>query len=494
MRAYVEIPIAPKFLSTQQSSQSGKKMRARPTVVLHGNKDSTEIDEDDLGGFGPEEDSPHRPGKTGLSMTEAGTSSAKRTGDRDDRGSTSITPCYLTTNNFAHTAPLEKLITLLEDIFEAEDSLPVDVDQECLQADFFSPLTAEPSRPQLHPNLVRKLSKLISQVARPMKRLRSSTATVHTPYNSGLCGIADVETTILSRVLKILERSVRAGEDLDPFKTDKPLDMRASVSPSKRSKVSAKKPISDQQLQSQTLVGGEPQADASADPAELPSVTSADLDILTRTLEIARDSILAADCCIALLSADRLPKQVYSEELITACLGAVKNQLDRIVYPFVESSDNSALLQHVSRHEKAHRAQIAEVFQVLTSVLPRINNLVCADTVTMSDSIIIQGVYIAIGPFFVTEAGASDSKGKKESFVMNTLGQTAMRGLRMEALSLIRSVSFISVVDAAFIIWEILQIFANHEEQRPWIIEEILSSLIKLSDTKQKAGQFRYER
>lgn len=36
------------------------------------------------------------------------------------------------------------------------------------------------------------------------------------------------------------------------------------------------------------------------------------------------------------------------------------------------------------------------------------------------------------------------------------------------------------------------QIFANHEDQRSWIIEEILSSLIKLSDSKQKAGQFRY--
>ena len=354
-------------------------------------------------------------------------------------------------NNLAHTAPLEKLITLLEDIFEAEDSLPVDVDQECLPADFFSPLTAEPSRPQLHPNLVRKLSKLICQVARPTKRLRSSKVTTLTPRASGPCSIADVEPTILSRILKILERSVRTGEDLDPFKSDKPSDMRASASPSKKSKVS-KKPIADQQWQSQTLVGGdEPKADASTDPTEPPSVTDTDLDILAHSLELARDSILAADCCIALLGADRLPKQVYSEELITACLGAVKNQLDRIVYPFVESLDNSALLLHVSRHEKAHRAQIAEVFQVLASVLPRINNLVCADTVTMSDSIIIQGVYIAIGPFFVTEAGASDSKGKKESFVVNTLGQTAMRGLRLEALSLIRSVCFISVVDRAFI-------------------------------------------
>ncbi|KAI9448916.1 sister chromatid cohesion C-terminus-domain-containing protein [Russula earlei] len=274
----------------------------------------------------------------------------------------------------------------------------------------------------------------------------------------------------------MLERSVRAGEDLDPFKADKAPEVRTSVSPSKKSKVS-KKPASDQRPASHIpLEGNGHQAqadDVNIDFLEPPSVTDSDLDNLSHTLEIARDSILAADCCIALLGAGRLPKQVYSEELIMACLGAVKNQLERIVYPFVECSDTSALLLHVSKHEKAHRAQIAEVFQVLASVLPRINSLVCADTVTMSDSIIIQGVYIAIGPFFVAEAGASDSKGKKESFVVNTLGQTAMRGLRLEALSLIRS------------------IFANHEDQRSWIIEEILSSLIKLSDTKQKAGQFR---
>jgi hypothetical protein len=92
MRAYVEIPFAPKFLSTQQPSQPGKNVRVKPAVGSHGSKDRAEIDEDDLGGFGPEEDSPHKPRKTSLSMTEAGRSSAKRTGDRDDRGNTSLTP------------------------------------------------------------------------------------------------------------------------------------------------------------------------------------------------------------------------------------------------------------------------------------------------------------------------------------------------------------------------------------------------------------------
>jgi len=432
MRAYIEVPPAPRFLSTQQPTQSGKK-KVKPQLASHGSKDRAEIDRwDDLGGFGPEEDSPRRPRKTGLSMPEAGRSSAKRTGDRDDRGDTPVYVVNPLLTALTHIAPLEKLITLLEDIFEAEDSLPAEADQESLPTDFFSPLTTEPSRPQLHPNLVRKLTKLISQLTGPMRRHRSSTVTALVPHVPGPCSIGDVKTSILSRFLRILERSVRAGEDLDPFKADKPPEIRASTSPSKKSKV-FKKPDTP-------LGGDEPQADANVDAAEPPSVTDSDLDHLAHTLEVARDSILAADCCIALLGADRLPKQVYSEELITACLGAVKNQLERIVYPFVESSDTSTLLLHVSKHEKAHRAQIAEVFQVLASVLPRINNLVCADTIAMSDSIIIQGVYIAIGPFFVAEAGASDSKGKKESFVVNTLGQTAMRGLRLEALSLIRSV------------------------------------------------------
>jgi cohesin loading factor subunit SCC2 len=60
----------------------------------------------------------------------------------------------------------------------------------------------------------------------------------------------------------------------------------------------------------------------------------------------------------------------------------------------------------------------------------------------MSDTIIIQAVYIAIGPFFVVEPAMSDSyKLKKENVVLSTLGKSALRGLRLDALSLIRNVS-----------------------------------------------------
>lgn len=71
----------------------------------------------------------------------------------------------------------------------------------------------------------------------------------------------------------------------------------------------------------------------------------------------------------------------------------------------------------------AHRGQLGELLVALSAVIPRINNLVNAEAVAMSDSIIIQAVYIAIGPFFVVDlSGETDAKGKKESVVIRTLG------------------------------------------------------------------------
>lgn len=92
-----------------------------------------------------------------------------------------------------------------------------------------------------------------------------------------------------------------------------------------------------------------------------------------------------------------------------------------------------------------YRHLIGDIFQALSAVLPRINNLICADTVAMSDSIVIQAVYIAIGPFFVVESGSEgEGRAKKDpsaTIIASTLGNIGMRGLRLEALSLVRNVS-----------------------------------------------------
>ncbi|GLB45503.1 putative sister chromatid cohesion protein [Lyophyllum shimeji] len=437
-------------------------------------------DTPDLGGYGSEDDDGiYSPTRTNDTVK----SSARRTGERDDR------------------APLEKFTSLVEDVFEAEDGLPPDVDLSELPSDFFSSLTTtDATRPLLSAAITRKLTKYIGHVARPVKRVR--TGVQNTPRGKGR--MAEVDTQVLSRLLKMLERNVRAGEDVDPFRYIAAA-RTVSTSPSKKSPKKAAR--GRRRSKSRTPGGSNGEDDEDGDeqertaPAEtLSEVTEADFEKLARVLDVARDSILAADCCIALLASDRLTKQLYSEELITACLSTVKNQLTKIIYPFVEASTDlgpntnanssiatsiSPLLRHLvldsSPTAQAHRRQLCETFQALSSVLPRVNSLVNAESVAMSDTIIIQAVYIAIGPFFVVESGGGDgesSGGRKKagdagSVVLKTFGKSAMRGLRLDALALIRS------------------IFANHDDQRSWIIEEILSSLIKLSDTKQKAGQFR---
>jgi cohesin loading factor subunit SCC2 len=124
-------------------------------------------------------------------------------------------------------------------------------------------------------------------------------------------------------------------------------------------------------------------------------------------------------------------------------MSTVKNQLTKVIYPFVEASagamPGSEMLQHVLR-TGSHRHLLSETFQALSAVLPRLSTLVNAETVAMSDSIIIQAVYIAIGPFFVIDAG-EEGKKEKENAVIRTFGKSAMRGLRLDALSLIRAVS-----------------------------------------------------
>ncbi|KAG5653655.1 hypothetical protein H0H81_011615 [Sphagnurus paluster] len=434
--AYVAVPPKPWLTPTSSHTGSTTKMKGQ--------------DSPDLGGYGSEDedDSPTR-GSDNLK------SSARRIGD----------------------PPLEKLMSLMEDIFEAEDALPPDVDLSDLPLEFFSSLTTDSGSPLLNSHLIRKLTKHIGHVARPIKRLRASAQ--GTPKGKGR--MAEVDTPVLSRLLKILERNVRAGEDVDPFRYTAPI--RPPSSPSKKS---PKKPRG--KPPSKSPGGSDDDAEASAVAAEqaasahpVPELTEADFEKLAKVLEIARDSIIAADCCIALLASDRLTKQLYSEELITASVELGPNStasasLINNISPLLHH-----LVLHTSHTAEANRVLLRETFQALSAVLPRINSLVNAESVAMSDTIIIQAVYIAIGPFFVVESIGGDGEtvtSKKKgsdsgNIVLKTLGKSAMKGLRLDALALIRS------------------IFANHEDQRSWIIEEILSSLIKLSDTKQKAGQFR---
>ena len=130
----------------------------------------------------------------------------------------------------------------------------------------------------------------------------------------------------------------------------------------------------------------------------------------------------------------------------------MKNQLSKIVYPFVEAATDlygqvpqilRTMVQANSTGTQVHRGLVADIFQLLSSVVPRINSLIRSEFISLSDVIIIQAVYIAIGPFFIMEP-TPDVKGKKSNVVYNTLGNSAIKALRLDALVLIRSVGLVN--------------------------------------------------
>lgn len=206
------------------------------------------------------------------------------------------------TNDLA--GPLEKLTSLIEDIFEAEDTIPSDVLPDDLNTQFFDLLSPDPSRPLLSPQLIRKLTKYIGHVARPSKRLRQAIGGIHgTPRHKER--IADVDTQMLSRLLKVLERSIKTGESVDPFVYHGPPVANTRGSPKKPKKpAKGKKTAKSQSPDAEGEVAPEEEA------RQTLALTEEDYDALTKTLNLARDSILAADCCVALLASDRLTKQV----------------------------------------------------------------------------------------------------------------------------------------------------------------------------------------
>lgn len=100
---------------------------------------------------------------------------------------------------------------------------------------------------------------------------------------------------------------------------------------------------------------------------------------------------------------------------------------------------------------KPHLAHLSVLFQTLLLLLSHLQRLVESPHIGMSDDIIIQIVYIAVGPFFVGEVGSGvgvgGAKGKAtekkvlESALAAVGGESGLRGLRLDALGLVRAVS-----------------------------------------------------
>ena len=211
--------------------------------------------------------------------------------------------------------PFEKLESLIDEIFEAEDDLPQYPDPSDLRQDLFSlRLTTNYARPCLNPAVVSKITAIVGKISRPTKRRPPTSRGQSGAQNSARKDdgrISDLEVPKILRLLKTLERSVQSGEDLDPFKlpSESHNSVKRSVTKksgkgSKRGKASEPGPSED----------GKPAfVDPEPDDARESSVN---LESLLKCLAAAKESILAAECCISILSSDRLPKQVRAHAVI----------------------------------------------------------------------------------------------------------------------------------------------------------------------------------
>jgi len=209
----------------------------------------------------------------------------------------------------------EKFVSYIEDIFEAEDSIPAEpptqADSELY--DYFSKLTTDWSRPNLNVKAITKLIKLVDNVARPTKRSRLD-ALSHSPSPGRTEELANVEFHQLSRIIKILERTVTLGEEVDPFegpvvKTSGNTSGVATVATANKSPAKGKKskrdksPAEERKARSKSRTPVEPEGNE--EQAE-----EIDTDRIEYALRVAKESVMAAEACLALLGADHLPKQV----------------------------------------------------------------------------------------------------------------------------------------------------------------------------------------
>ncbi|KAJ4497024.1 hypothetical protein C8R41DRAFT_824439 [Lentinula lateritia] len=463
-------------------------------------------------------------------------------------------------------SPLDKLISLIQEIFEAEDGLPADPNATDLsQGGVFNPDSQDPSKPQLSARIIRKLTMHFGQI----RGARGAGKGVHSSPTKGRGSrngkLNDIGCDILGRLLRIIARSVKIGGEADPFgllsgtrgdpfmsthKTPKKKQSGTPVGKGGLDVVGSEEKL--ETLGTLAVERGQskepktPKKDKwkgkSSAGCSIEQPSAVDLDVLIRKLTQSRDGVLAAESIIALLGGESvksskggemLSKQLYSEEIILDCFDVVKSALEGGIYPFVEACSGvgssllmylvngattaasgqssspysnrppSTSIQSTSAKAEASRHLLSEIFAALSATLPRISVLVGGagtvkdNEIPMSDAVVIKAVYVGIGPFFVSSdegshtlkqerdrdeddrgKGKAKIRGKKVlggSLLTATFGKSAMRGLRMDALGLIRS------------------IFAHHNDQRSWIIEEILSSLIKVSNSKQakSADQFR---
>ncbi|CAG8468626.1 1853_t:CDS:10 [Ambispora gerdemannii] len=253
--------------------------------------------------------------------------------------------------------------------------------------------------------------------------------------------LEEAEVEDLARILKILERSVRDAETLDILPNSAINHFGASTSKSHKNAE-----IMD--------INSEAFEDDNMDIDSKINQTEAKIEKIINGID-------AAICALSIMTGGKLSKQLYPEDLIVSSLNLTKNQLNGIIYKLLELNPSNDELNSQNDIEVSER-QLASLLPMITNFLQRLYDLMQQEE--LSDNVVITVGFIAVGPFFVDTMNSNATA---------ILGSGGLDGVKLVALGLLRS------------------IFTNHQKQRTWILEEILTSLIKLPTAKRNLRQYR---
>ncbi|KAJ1656805.1 Sister chromatid cohesion protein 2 [Dispira simplex] len=173
------------------------------------------------------------------------------------------------------------------------------------------------------------------------------------------------------------------------------------------------------------------------------------------------NGVEAAVTILMVLTGENLNKQLYSEELLNGCLNVVKRQLADFLFTQVEFKDHekSNLRQLFSRDTKV-KSLFGALVPGTLMFLERWALLL--ERHDVSESVVITLGFIVIPAFFVD--------------LTKTLGLLTanhLAAIRLSSLHILRT------------------IFARYPSQRPWILEEVLTSLIKLPTGARNLRQYK---
>ncbi|KDN44083.1 ARM repeat-containing protein [Tilletiaria anomala UBC 951] len=477
--------------------------------------------------------------------------------------------------NPAQKLPAKRLDELLEDLFEAEDSIPSIDEIRALERSegrawsntFFE--LVDDTKVVLKEQEVVQLLKLIRAANQDFKEFalsevldKAALEKMYPPPRQ----LYEIQHESLLRLLRILERTTTASDGVQPVATNRSIVAKSAASskknnckkrkrgsPSKSSKEMQEDYGLSEDLEATDAVMRDVSADSGLHVETTASVGEANSDVITniakdRAAYIQHCSILSrgclgAECTFALMSGRNPPKSLLSEDAIQAALEPLKICVQSIITHYIEASPEATLpaagsIEHFftqlirdvtprkatrKKGSKDSAAALADsaatldavaftsasqcidatkqVFDVTHSALLAVQRLCISDTVPLSDAVAITLVYLTLKPFFMAESdhgGASVMANTSTSTSASTCtGSTTGSNSKSKAVA--SAYSQLDAIGGASAPGKLRRpclsilcfIFGKHAQQRTWIVEEILSSLIKLPDMKKGRKQYR---